>query len=171
MLFLGPARLRGLDSRALEELLGRSEAVVAAGEGDVRGIAAAALLFADFAVLHEAAAVHLDLPEVWAGAAWRLRRGALRLYLAGRESMTATEARDHGLCDDRFDGDAEEWLAGWMLGRSALALDSAAVLIRARGGDALERAEFARLFAIGEPQEGLAAFLGKRRPRFGRDFV
>ena len=49
---------------------------------------------------------------------------------------------------------------------SALARQSAKLLIENRGGDALERAEFARLFAIGEPQEGLRAFLEKRNPRF-----
>ncbi|MBV9492715.1 MAG: hypothetical protein JOZ54_00595 [Acidobacteria bacterium] len=45
-------------------------------------------------------------------------------------------------------------------------MDSAATLIGARGGDALERAEFARLFATGEPQKGLQAFLEKRKPRW-----
>ena len=51
-------------------------------------------------------------------------------------------------------------------GRSALALESARMLLEHHGGDALERAEFARLFAIGEPQEGLRAFLEKRKPSF-----
>ena len=49
---------------------------------------------------------------------------------------------------------------------SAIARESAKTLLENRGGDALERAEFARLFAIGEPQEGLTAFLEKRKPRF-----
>lgn len=35
-----------------------------------------------------------------------------------------------------------------------------------RGGDRLERAEFARLFAEGEPQKGLAASLAKAKPPF-----
>ena len=51
-------------------------------------------------------------------------------------------------------------------GRSALALESARMLLENRGGDALERAEFARLFATGEPQEGLRAFLEKRKAEF-----
>ena len=51
-------------------------------------------------------------------------------------------------------------------GRSRVALEAAARLIASRGGDALERATFAWLFATGIPQEGLAAFLEKRRPRF-----
>ena len=166
MLFLEPAQLRGLDARALERLLGRGEAVVAAGEGELRGLAAAALLFADFAVLHPEATLHLDAPEAWAGVAWRLGRGALRLYLSGQTSFTAADCRDRGLCDDLTGEKPRQWLQDWMSDRSPLALDSAALLIRARGGDSLERAEFARLFAIGEPQEGLAAFLGKRKPRF-----
>ncbi|MGZ7042115.1 MAG: hypothetical protein ACXVH7_10030, partial [Thermoanaerobaculia bacterium] len=59
-----------------------------------------------------------------------------------------------------------QWLEEWMRGRSGLAIDSAAALIRRRGGDPLERAEFARMFAIGEPQVGLSAFLAKRKPEF-----
>ena len=50
--------------------------------------------------------------------------------------------------------------------RSRVALDAAARLISCRGGDALDRATFAWLFATGIPQEGLAAFLEKRAARF-----
>ncbi len=89
MLFLGPAELRGVNARTLEDLLGRTDLTVAYGDGDVRGLAAAALLFA-----------------------------------------------------------------------------AAALLIRSQGGDRLERAEFARLFASGEPQKGLGAFLAKERPSY-----
>ena len=85
-------------------------------------------------------------PEAWAEAVWQLGRGALLLHIEGKTPPAADPIP-----------------AG---GRSALALESAAMLVRHRGGDALERAEFARLFAIGEPQEGLRAFLEKRRPLF-----
>jgi hypothetical protein len=68
--------------------------------------------------------------------------------------------------DEITDHDAEAWCANWLKGRSVLALDSAATLIRSRGGDRLERAEFARLFATGEPQTGLGAFLAKKSPRY-----
>ena len=51
-------------------------------------------------------------------------------------------------------------------GRSRVALQAAVRLIAGRGGDALERATCAWLFATGIPQEGLAAFLEKRQPRF-----
>jgi enoyl-CoA hydratase/carnithine racemase len=162
MFFLAAAELRAVDGHALEELLARDELIVAAGAGEVRGLAAAALLFADYAVLDASATLHLDAPEAWAAAAWRIGRGALRLYVAQRTALSASEAKAAGLCDDVIEGDENQWLDRWMQGRNTLALDSAAVLIRHRGGDALERAEFARLFAIGEPQRGLRAFLGRK---------
>lgn len=162
MYFLPAAALPVVDERVLEELLARNELVVAAGAGEVRGLAAAALLFADYALLDAGATVYIDGPQAWAAAAWRLGRGALKLHIEQRTTLSAQDAKTAGLCDEVIEGDAQDWLDRWMQGRSMLALDSAAVLIRRRGGDALERAEFARLFAIGEPQQGLRAFLGRR---------
>jgi hypothetical protein len=162
MFFLAGAELRAVDDRALAELLARAEMTVAAGAEEIRGLAAAALLFADYAVLDAGATLHLDVDEAWAAAAWRLGHGALRLHIEQRTTLTAAEAKNAGLCDEVIEGDAQDWLHRWMQGRSAAALDSAAMLLRARGGDALERTEFARLFAIGEPQRGLAAFLNRR---------
>ena len=162
MRFLAPAELRAIDASALEQLAGRSDMIVAVGAGEVHGLAAAALLFADYAVLDADATLKIDSNETWAAAAWRLGRGALKLYLDQRTSLRANEAKQLGLCDEVIEGDAQQWLDRWMQGRSAVALDSAAALIRRRGSDALERAEFSRLFAIGEPQQGLRAFLGRR---------
>jgi enoyl-CoA hydratase/carnithine racemase len=164
MRFLAPADLRGLGARALDDMLGRSELTVAMADGDVRGTAAAALLFADFAVLNRNATLHLDSNAVWAAVAWRLGRRALQLVAT--ESLSAHEAKTRGLCDDVTGESAQVWRERWMQHRSVLALDSAAMLIRRRGGDVLERAEFARLFALGEPQKGLGAFLAKAVPRF-----
>ena len=158
MLFLSPADLRGIDARALEDLLERRELVVAFGSGEVRGLAAAALLFADFSVLHTSSTLTVDVPEAWAAVVWRLGRRALRWQLDG--------APPREIVDECTDAEPDSWLAEWTRHRSVMALDSAAVLIRSRGGDSLERAEFARLFAIGEPQKGLEAFLRKARPVF-----
>ena len=166
MLFLSPSDVRGLTPRALEEVLERSDLVVAAAEGRVSGLAAAAILFADYGVLRAGAEIHLEVPEAWAGAVWRLGRGAMRLRLLESQRFDARAALLHGLCDEVIEDDATAWLKRWMSGRSELALDAAAALIRMRGGDRLERAEFARLFAAGEPQKGLGAFLGKRKPEF-----
>lgn len=131
-------------------------AVVAHGEGTVSGSAAAALLFADWAVLHPDATLVIDTPEAVAACAWR---GGGVLCVAPAASP-AIEARRKGLVDAV--GDVDDFLGR----RSETALDAAALLVRSRGGDALERATFAWLFATGEPAEGLSAFLEKRPPRF-----
>jgi hypothetical protein len=143
----------------LDELLAARELIVVIGEGELRGSAAAAALFAGWCVLHPDATIVLDTPAAWAGAAWRIGDGAYALWLSGVTEFDAQTALNEGLCDaigSDFDLGA----------RSELALDSAAALVQRRGGDALERAEFARLFAAGEPQKGLRAFLEKRTPRF-----
>jgi hypothetical protein len=158
MLFLTPAELRGIDRQALDDLLARTELVVAFGAGEVRGLAAAALLFADYAVLQEGARLTADAPEAWAAVVWRLGRKAV--------AWAANGQKQEEVVDETTARDADEWREEWTRHRSVIALDAAAALIRARGGDSLERAEFARLFAIGEPQKGLGAFLAKVRPSY-----
>jgi len=153
------ARASELD---LERVLARRECVIAIGEGELRGDALAAALHSDFFVVADAATISIDTPKAWSGVVRRIGRRALLLPGA---DLTAAEAHGHALCDALVPvgSDPVEWIAAWIGGRSAIALDSAATLIARRGGDALERAEFARLFAIGEPQQGLTAFLEKRK--------
>jgi hypothetical protein len=168
MRVLGPDALRAIDARALAALLDRRDFVLAIGDGELSSLSAAALLSADYAILGASATLQLDTPEAWGAAVWRIGREAFALFLRGDKRLTANEAHAIGLCDGIGDdmGDARDWLRG----RSEIALDIGASLIRNRGGDALERAEFARLFAAGVPQEGLRAFLEKRRPSFaGRE--
>jgi hypothetical protein len=155
MLFLGPEELREV---VLETMLARTDCVIAFGAGDVRGTAAAALLFADYAVLDAKATLTIDTAEGWAGAAWRLQRKTV--------AWAANGAKAADIVDEITEREPGEWREEWMRHRSVIALDSAAALIRARGGDRLERAEFARLFAIGEPQKGLGAFLAKTTPTY-----
>jgi enoyl-CoA hydratase/carnithine racemase len=154
--------------RELDELLARRDLVIAVGEGELRGSAAAAALFAGWAVLCDGATIVLDTPAAWAGATWRIGDRAYALWLAGTTELDAHEAYAAGLCDAvvPFGREPVQWVEQWIGTRSELALDSAATLIQRRGGDALESAEFARLFAAGEPQVGLRAFLDKRAPRF-----
>lgn len=166
MRFLAPDELRGLDARALEELLERRDALVVAGDGEVEGFGAAALLLADYSAIETSGAVAVDSAAGWAGVVWRLGRGALRIHVDGVTRFGAAAARAEGLVDEVYSGGADAWMERWLQGRSVDALDAAAALIRVRGGDQLERVAFARLFASGEPQKGLEAFLGKRSPRF-----
>ncbi|HKS22496.1 MAG TPA: hypothetical protein VJZ76_06850 [Thermoanaerobaculia bacterium] len=107
-------------------------------------------LLADWLVVTGSATLTVDASL--AGAlVWRLGASSYRRYLLG-------ELDARSVADGTFEIGA----------RSKLALDIAAEVLPRRGGDALERAAFALLFAAGEPQEGLAAFLEKRKPRFDR---
>ena len=163
MFFLADDALAG----ALDRVLSRRECAVAFAGSDVRGDRAAALLHCDWAVIAADASIAIDTPEAWSGAIWRIGRGALRL-LTTSGTVSAEQALRDGLVDAVVAAgtDPLQWLNGWLAGRSEIALDSAAALIRLRGGDPLERAEFARMFGVGEPQIGLAAFLEKRKPQW-----
>jgi enoyl-CoA hydratase/carnithine racemase len=119
-------------------------------------------LYADVLLAAPGACLSLERDaRVWGGVIWRVGAKAFSLYLTGAQELTATAAHGWRIVDALTD-DAESWLAG----RSMVALETGAELIIRRGGDTLERAAFARLFATGEPQEGLRAFLEKRRPRY-----
>ena len=168
--------LQAIGADEVRQAVASREAVVAVGSGEVSGYGAAALLLADYAVLERDATLRLqcgagpsarhisDAQDAgrgpaatqMAGLVWRLGSGSYRLVLSGQNTFSAAEAVAMGLCDTNE----------WSFNRSALAFESAARLIAARGGDTLERAEFARLFAAGEPQLGLTAFLQKRAPEF-----
>jgi hypothetical protein len=115
-------------------------------------------LLADWLFVTEEARLTVE-PSLVGPLLWRLGAGAYRRYLLGEldARAVADAVVPHGF-------DVEAWVGG----RSKLALDVAAELLRLRGGDPLERAAFALLFAAGEPQEGLAAFLEKRAARFER---
>ena len=84
-------------------------------------------------------------PRDWAGVVWLIGSRALRLHVSGDREVPPVAPHATSPA------------------QSSLAAESAAMLVDARGGDALERAEFARLFAIGEPQKGLRAFLDRRK--------
>jgi len=127
------------------------------GEGELRGDPLACALHSDLLVLAADTRVLVDTPAAWSGIVWRMGRGALMLCVAP-EILPAPIA-DLLVPAGR---DPLQWTVEWVGSRSAIALDAAANLIRRNGGDLLERAEFARLFAAGEPQKGLAAWLESR---------
>jgi hypothetical protein len=155
------ARATELD---LRRVLSRDEAIIAVGEGELRGDPLASALYSDYLVLANDTRITLDTPHAWSGAVWRMGRKALMFCVAPAilPAMLADALVPAGR-------DPLQWTSEWVGTRSAVALDAAANLIRLRGGDVLERAEFARLFAAGVPQKGLAAWLEsrsmKRQPR------
>lgn len=165
-----PAELAAFTAAGVRAVATASGMTLAIGEGTLRGHAAAGALFADFFAIRGGAALLLDAPEAWGGAIWRAGPAAWKLHLASRRTFTADEALGAGLADALVpaESDPVEWAAGWLGNRSDPALETAAALIRRRGGDRCERFAFARLFAAGEPQEGLAAFLEKRTPKWNR---
>jgi hypothetical protein len=126
----------------------------------VESVVDADALTADVLLVGDGATLTLGAPSVWGALTWRIgARETFALHVADVNTLTADELIARGIADGPADAD-------WARGRSDVALDAAASLIRMRGGDTLERAEFARLFAAGIPQEGLRAFLEKRRARF-----
>lgn len=156
-----PAALRLFTREELGRLVERRSMALSIGSGEIRGIGAAALLFSDFAVVEGGATLHLDSWSAWAGAVWRSGPEAMLLH----PLIPADDARTTGLIDALMETgcDAAEWARTWLGSRSSTALAAGAALIRQRGGDRLERAEFARLFAAGEPQAGLRAFLARKK--------
>jgi hypothetical protein len=141
----------------LRRVLGRDEAIIAIGEGELRGDVLACALHSDLLVLANDTRVVLDTPRAWSGIVWRMGRGALTFCVA--PAILPAMIADLLVPAGR---DPLQWTNEWVGARSAIAFDAAANLIRRRGGDLLERAEFARLFAAGEPQKGLAAWLESR---------
>ena len=139
--------------------------VVAAG-GRFAGDRLAAALASDWWIATSGSSFEIDGSV---GPALLRRAGpAARRLLLGAQPVDAAAALEIGMVDQLVTSEADlaDAARRWVGERSAEALDSAAELIRRHGGDALERAEFARLFGSGTPQEGLRAFLEKRRPRF-----
>jgi hypothetical protein len=148
------ARAAELD---LRRVLGRDEAIIAVGEGELRGDTLACALHSDLLVLASDTRIVLDTPRAWSGVVWRMGRQAL-MFCVAPAILPATIA-DLLVPAGR---DPLQWTNEWVGARNAIAFDAAANLIRRRGGDVLERAEFARLFASGETQKGLAAWLESR---------
>ena len=135
--------VRRAEELSVDEVIARREMVVAVADGEIT----AAALLADWLVAGPDATLDWISPQTLGALIWRIGSAALRLYALGGTGGVA-------------DMDSVEWAS-----RSELALDTAARLIRSRGGETNERAEFARLFATGEPQKGLAAWLESKSTR------
>jgi acetyl-CoA carboxylase alpha subunit len=151
----------------LDRMAERRCLLVVWGAGEMSGPSLAAALISDVFAVEEGA--HADFsdpgPHAMAGILWRIGRRAIPLLVTNRGAIDGGTMVEEGIADAVVpeDTDPMEWIRSWIGGRSLAALQSAARLVRGAGGDEVERAEFARLFATGIPQGGMKAFL-KRRP-------
>ena len=176
ILVLADAALASLDARACERLLGRRCMLLALVRGELGGPGLAAALDADWLAAREGSVLGIASPAIDPVVASTLARRvgnarARRLLLIGERSLPAEAALELGVADSLVaaEVDSLKWLHGWLAARSARAMLSGSGLVRRRGGDALERAEFARLFSEGVPRRGLRMFLDKKSLDFSDD--
>jgi len=123
-------------------------------------------LRADFLAVGEDAVLELRSDAaIWIALTRRIGREVLKLHLLAERMLDAQTMLRWGVADAIIPSGTseEEWLAQFMAGRDEEALAAAAMLIRRRGGDPLERSEFARLFAAGVPQPHLRNFLTRAK--------
>ncbi|MBI2213761.1 MAG: hypothetical protein HYU52_08950 [Acidobacteria bacterium] len=176
ILVLADSALARLDERGRDRLLARRSLLVAVVGGTLAGPGLAAALDADWLAVRVGSALGLSAPSIDPVAASTLARRvgnarARRLLLTGERIVPAERAISEGVADSLVpaEEDSLKWLHGWLSARSARALLAGAGLVRRRGGDALERAEFARLFSEGVPRRGLRMFLDKKTLDFSDD--
>ncbi|MFA6954686.1 MAG: hypothetical protein WC538_02300 [Thermoanaerobaculia bacterium] len=176
ILVLAGAALDSLDAHGCERLFARRSLFVAIVDGEVSAPGLAAALDSDWLAVREGSFLPLSSPAIDPFVASTLARRvgnarARRLLLIGERTLPAANAFTAGVADALVpaEEDSLKWLHGWLSKRSARALASGSGLIRRRGGDALERAEFARLFSEGVPRRGLRMFLDKKSLDFSDD--
>lgn len=175
LVVFSPAALSGVSAQVLDRLVHRRSMALAIADGDLSGLPLAAACFCDYLALGEDASVdlgvHALVPEVAAAVTWRVPERARRILLGTETALGAERALELGICDALVPrgSDSLQWTREWLGKRSLRALLSASTLIRTRGGDLAERAEFGRLFGEGEPQRGLRGFLDKKPVDFSED--
>lgn len=176
ILVLSDLALASLDARCRERIVARRSLFIAIAGAGIAGSGLAAALDADWLAVREGSSLPLAKPLIdpFVSSALARRVGnarARRLLLTGERELRAREALASGVADSLVPAveDSLKWLFGWLSARSARALLAGAGLVRRRGGDALERAEFARLFSEGVPRRGLRMFLDKKSLDFSDD--
>jgi hypothetical protein len=175
--------LSGFSEEHLDLWTHRRFTAIVIARGELNASATTAALYSDFLALHDDAQLTWKAadrgtkneelapragdprPEarVIPAVVWRARQRALRILMNYPYGIDTASALREELADVLVPAgsDSVEWLRNWLGTRSLPALDSAAKLIRGGGAYSMERIEFARLFSTGEPQRGLARFLGK----------
>jgi enoyl-CoA hydratase/carnithine racemase len=166
VILISPESLAMTSHAVAERITMRRSMVVAAAAGAIGGSPLELALAADWFAAEEDSVLDFSAltGAMAAGVLGRCGSAARPLLLGSRVVIRSEEALRRGVCDSLVPRgeDSVKWLQAWLGTRSLTALASAAALIRRRGGDAAERAEFARLFAESTPQRGLARFLAKK---------
>lgn len=163
IVFIGSA-LENMGESMLHRIVSRRSVVLSVGEARLAEFGLAAALFSDFFALKEDAEIDFDsglaFPAVVAALLSRVGRGASSLLLRHAGTLDARRAQQAAIIDALVprDVDSLQWAGQWIGGRSLLALQSGASLLRQRHPSA-EQAEFARLFATAEPRHGMRMFL------------
>jgi|GEM_PF-892849 len=166
IVFAGSA-LENVGESMLGRIVSRRSMLLSVGEGTLGKLGLAAALFSDFFALKADAELDISsgpsFPAVAAALLRRMDRGASSLLLRHAGTLDAGRAQEAGIVDVLVppEVDSLEWAQEWIGGRSILALQSGASLLRQRH-PFVERAEFARLFATAEPRHGMRMFLSRR---------
>jgi enoyl-CoA hydratase/carnithine racemase len=175
LLVFSPSAVDAVSGQVLDRLVHRRSMAIAVADGRLSGLPFAAACFCDYFALGEDSLVDLGVqalvPEVAAAVTWRVPERARRILLGTETALDADRALELGISDALVPrgSDSLKWAREWLGKRSLRALLSASILIRTRGGDLAERAEFGRLFGEGEPQRGLRGFLDKKPVDFSED--
>lgn len=171
----GPSSIEAPPGELLDRMVERRSMLIVCLEEDGSSRALSAALISDLFAIGESASIELDRldPVGMAGLVWRIGRGAIPLFLMNRGPIEAGALVRDGIADVVVPegSDPLEWIRSWLGRRSLEALSTAARLVRGRGGEQGERAEFARMFAAGVPSEGLSAFLERRPPGFEDELI
>lgn len=167
--------VRGCGRELLERFVERRAMLAVITEPDACQSTLLAGLISDLFALREGSSIEIpdQDPLGMAGLVWRLGRGAVPFVARHEGPLESDVLVAEGVVDVLVPEaiDPLQWFESWTGRRSVAAIVSAARLMRSRGGDGVERAEFARLFAAGVPIEGLRAFLDRRLSRFDEELT
>lgn len=175
MIACAPSAVEDASDALLDLIVGRKSMLISCTVAGLAGKSLSVGLVSDLFAIREGASIRLDGldPVGMAGLVWRIGRSAIPLIAVNDEPLDAERMIREGIADVVVpEGiDPLEWVRSWLGRRSLAALTSAARLVRSGGGERVERAEFARLFAAGVPAEGLSAFLERRPARFEEELI
>lgn len=173
---LSTTALSDADGRLLEAIHRRRGLVVVIASSFESLPRTLIALASDFLVITRSTTLQIGSrihPEVAAALVVRIGEAGIGFAEGKSRVLSSDDLLRAGICQSLAgelvgdEVDSVKWTKAWVEGRHVAALASAASLLRKRGGDALENAEFGRLFAAGLPQRGMQRFLNRDCSSFG----